>query len=54
MVLMDAPPHYLAKAAYHRMPLFHLNRPMELMRAMFSRSAEAYGRRIEEILKKAR
>jgi len=51
MVVMDAPPHYLAKAAYHRMPLFDLNRPAELARAMFCRSAKAYGRRIEAILK---
>lgn len=54
MVLIDAPPHYLAKAAYHRMPLFHLNRPWELARAAMSRSAEAYGRRIAAMLNKAR
>jgi len=54
MVLMDAPPHYLAKAAFHRMPLFDLDRPAEMARAIFSRSAQAYGRRIEAILKAGR
>lgn len=53
MVLMDAPPHYLAKAAYHRMPLFHLDRPWTLAQAMFERSPEAYGRRIAAILRRA-
>jgi hypothetical protein len=47
VVLMDTPPHYLAKAAYHRMPLFQLTHPGEMARAIFSRSPEAYGRRIE-------
>jgi len=54
IVLMDVPPHYLAKAAFHRMPLFDLDRPAEMARAIFSRSAQAYGRRIEAILKAAR
>jgi hypothetical protein len=51
VVLMDVPPHYLAKAAYYRVPLFDLDRPAEMARAIFSRSAKAYGRRIEAILK---
>lgn len=50
MVLMDPPPHYLAKAAYHRMPLFHLNRPWVLARSVFSRSTAAYERRIGSML----
>ena len=53
MVLMDAPPHYLAKVAYHRMPLFHLDKPFELIRAMLSRSATSYKQRIARMLKNA-
>jgi hypothetical protein len=52
MVLMDAPPHYLAKAAYHRMPLFDLDRPSSFAAALLSRSPDAYRRRIESILNK--
>lgn len=52
MVLMDAQPHYLAKAAYHRMPLFHLNRPWELARAALRNSPQAYGRRIAAMLRR--
>jgi hypothetical protein len=54
VVLMDAPPHYLAKAAYYRVPLFDLDRPAEMVRAIFSRSADAYGQRIETMLKTRR
>jgi hypothetical protein len=50
VVLMDAPPHYLAKAAYYRVPLFDLDRPAAMASAIFSRSAYAYGRRIEGML----
>lgn len=50
MVLMDAQPHYLAKAAYHRMPLFHLHRPWVWAQAALVRSPEAYGRRIARML----
>ena len=53
MVLMDPQPHYLAKVAYHRMPLFGLNRPSSLARAAFQRSSESYGRRIAAMLKRA-
>ncbi len=51
MVLMDAPPHYLAKAAYHRMPLFGLNNPIKLAGMLLNRSPESYGRDIAAILK---
>jgi len=51
-VLMDAPPHYLAKAAYHRMPLFNLNRPVSLAMTLLNRSTDSYGRRIVSILEK--
>lgn len=47
VVLMDAPLHYLAKIAYHRMPLFNLNRPLNLAVALLNRSADSYRRRIE-------
>lgn len=50
VVLMDAPPHYLAKAAYHRMPLFNLNRPWVLAQAALSNSARAYEQRIGQLL----
>ncbi|GAC1415783.1 MAG: hypothetical protein NVSMB62_04290 [Acidobacteriaceae bacterium] len=50
VVLMDAPPHYLAKAAYHRMPLFNLNRPWPLVQAALSNSTAAYEQKIEEFL----
>jgi len=53
MVLMDAPPHYLAKVAYRRMPLFNLNRKSSLAGAFLNRSADAYRRRIESILMRA-
>lgn len=53
VVLMDPQPHYLAKAAYHRMPLFHLDRPWALARAALVRSPESYGRRIARILRRA-
>jgi hypothetical protein len=53
VVLMDAPPHYLARVAYHRMPLFGLNSPLELAGAFLHRSTEAYRRRIESILVKS-
>jgi hypothetical protein len=52
-ILMDAQPHYLAKIAYHRMPLFHLNRPWSLAQAAFQRSPESYGRRMAAILRRA-
>ncbi len=53
MVLMDAQPHYLAKAAYHRMRLFELNNPLRLAQAMWSRSPDSYARRIAKLLKEA-
>ena len=52
MVLMDAPPHYLAKILYRRMPLFELNRPLNLAAAFLNRSVDLYRRQIESILKK--
>jgi hypothetical protein len=52
MVLIDAPPHYLAKVAYHRMPLFDLDRPGNLIAAFLNRSEDAYRRRIESMLNK--
>jgi len=52
VVLMDAPLHYLAKIAYHRMPYFGLNRPLALAEAFFNRSTDAYRRRIESILRR--
>lgn len=53
MVLMDAQPHYLAKATYHRMPLFNLDRPWVLAQAAFQRSPESYGRRIAGMLRRS-
>jgi hypothetical protein len=53
MVLMDAPPHYLAKIAYHRIPFFDLDRPLNIATAFLSRSAESYRRRIEFMLSEA-
>lgn len=53
VVLMDAPPHYLAKAGYHRMGLFGLNNPLRLAEAMWSRSPESYRGRIARLLRKA-
>src|ERR1017187_8900263 len=50
MVLMDAPPHYLAKVAYRRMPFFGLDRPLNLAEAFLKRSEDAYFRTIESIL----
>jgi hypothetical protein len=52
MVLMDAPPHYLAKILYRRMPFFDLDRPLNLAAAFLNRSIDGYKRRIESILKK--
>jgi hypothetical protein len=51
MVLMDAPPHYLLKTLYHRMPLFDLNAPMNLARAFLDRSSGSYFRRISRLLR---
>lgn len=51
VVLMDAQPHYLAKTAYHRMPLFDLDRGWALAQAAFHRSPESYGCRISSMLK---
>lgn len=53
MVLMDAPPHYLAKIAYHRMPLFHLDRSLNLAAAFFRRSPDYYRRKIEAMIREA-
>jgi hypothetical protein len=53
MVLMDAPPHYLAKIAYRRMPLFDLNKPFNLAMALINRSGDVYRKRIESILTKS-
>lgn len=53
MVLMDAPPHYLAKAAYHRMPFFDLHHPSVLAAALLSRSTDAYRQSIESVLRKS-
>lgn len=53
VVLMDAPPHYIARVAYHRMPYFGLNRPLQLAEAFLNRSTNAYRRRIESILEKS-
>lgn len=50
MVLMDAPPHYLAKAAYHGMPFFELNQPQELIGGMLNRSAAKYEQKIGKML----
>lgn len=52
MVLMDAPYHYLAKAAYHHIPFFDFDRKSNLAAAFLSRSPDAYRRKIESILKK--
>jgi hypothetical protein len=53
MVLMDAPPHYLAKILYRRMPFFDLDRPSNFAAALLNRSVDAYRRKIESILKKS-
>lgn len=37
VLLLDPPPHYLAKAVKHRVPLFNLHRPMSLISAVASR-----------------
>jgi hypothetical protein len=50
VVLMHSPPHYLAKAAYHRMPLFRLNRPLNLAAAFFRHSASYYEKRLSSFL----
>lgn len=50
VVLMDPPPHYLAKAAYHRMPLFELNQPQHLIGALLNHSAEKYQHMIAKSL----
>lgn len=52
MVLMDAPPHYLAKIRYRQMPFFNLDRPWNLAAAFLNRSIDGYRRRIESIIKK--
>jgi len=41
VVLMDPPPHYLAKALWHRVPLFNLQHPSSFMSAVGSRSESA-------------
>ncbi len=46
VILMDAPYHYLAKIAFHRMPMFNLNRPQTLLEAFLSRSAGSYHKRL--------
>ena len=53
MVLMDAPPHYLAKAIYHRMPLFHLTRPHTLAGAFLFHSSRHYVRSLAAILQRS-
>lgn len=53
VVLMDAPPHYLVKAAYRRMPLFHLNNPLRFVSSLVNRSAKYYGWRIDALLRNA-
>jgi len=40
VVLVDPPPHYLAKALWHRLPLFNLQRPGSLLAAIGSRWEE--------------
>jgi hypothetical protein len=52
-VLMDPPPHYLAKIAYHRMPLFGLDRPLNLARAFALRSPEHFRRELAVALTRA-
>lgn len=52
-VLIDPLPHYLAKIAYHRMPLFGLNNPVKLGRAFLMRSPAYFGRQIANVLRKA-
>jgi len=41
MVLVDPPPHYLAKALWHRVSLFNLQRPGSLLSAVASRWEQA-------------
>jgi len=53
MVLMDPPPHYLAKVAYHRIAIFDLDNPLNLVTAFLSRSADAYRKRIESMLQRS-
>jgi hypothetical protein len=52
VVLMDALPHYLAKVAYRRMPLFDMNGPVQLVAALANRSTESYRRKIESVLRR--
>ncbi len=49
-VLMDAPPHYLAKALYRRMPMFGLNNPFHAVLAMPGLSSRTYRRKIQSLL----
>jgi hypothetical protein len=41
VLLADPPPHYLAKALWHRVPLFNLQRPSGMLSAVASRSENA-------------
>jgi len=41
VLLVDPAPHYLAKALWHRMPLFNLQQPKSLLSAVASRSEQA-------------
>jgi hypothetical protein len=44
VLLVDPSPHYLAKALWHRIPLFNLRRPSSLVSAVASRSEQvAFG-----------
>jgi hypothetical protein len=50
VILVDPPPHYLAKAVWHRAPFFNLQRPSGLISAVASRREEsAYARIRSEI-----
>jgi hypothetical protein len=53
MVLMDPPPHYLAKVAYYRMPLFNLGNPFNLVDAFMRHSPDTYYRRIAAMIKES-
>ena len=54
MVLMDAPPHYLAKAAKHRMPLFGLTHSTVFLQALLQHSPDSYYKRIAAMLEGSR
>jgi hypothetical protein len=41
VLLVDPPPHYVAKALWHRMPFFNLRQPRSLVSAMASRWEKA-------------